>query len=378
MENSDNADGVYMFNNLLDEPIILDRNRVKRAYTGGKLLDQWQGTEPGEDSHMSEEWLISTVEVTNADKSTGEGLSMTETEEGRKVSLREIINSNPEGFLGQKHFAKYGNQIGVLARVGDPNVRLVIQAHPNRECARKYLNYAYGKSEAWYILNCRDIGQEKPHVYAGFKNGVTRDIWQRLFKKQDIQGMLNTLHKIVVKRGDVIFIRASMPHAIGPGVLFLELHEPSDYILRLEKKYLNIRTFADEEMHCGMGYDKLFDCFDYTTYTDKEILDQIMIAPKLIGKEDSYEEFVLLSQQQSNCFAIKKVLVKEKYILKNELGHCIVIVVNGSGRIRGTRKGKDIYKGQGIFIPAGLQKVVFRVDRGDLELVIGHPPILSD
>jgi mannose-6-phosphate isomerase len=361
-----------------DQPIVLNHNRVKRAYTGGKLLDQWQGIEPAVDSNMSEEWLISTVEVTNIDRSTGEGLSMTTTEDGQTVSLMSIISSNPEGFLGDKHYAKYGNQIGVLARVGDTNVRLVVQAHPDKTSAQKYLNYAYGKSEAWCILNCRNIGAETPHVYAGFKSGVTREIWEKLFKKQDVQGMLDAMHKIRVKRGDVIFIKAAMPHTIGPGVLFLELHEPSDYILRLEKKYLNIRTFPDDDLHCGMGYERLFDCFDYTTYTEKEILDQIMISPKTINEGGSYAEFKLLSHERTDCFAINKVLVEKKYTLVNASRHCIVVVVNGSGWISGGRNKKEIRAGQGIFVPAGLKRMTFEANSQGLEIVIGYPPVISD
>jgi mannose-6-phosphate isomerase len=334
-----------------DQPIVLNHNRVKRAYTGGKLLDQWQGIEPAVDSNMSEEWLISTVEVTNIDRSTGEGLSMTTTEDGQTVSLMSIISSNPEGFLGDKHYAKYGNQIGVLARVGDTNVRLVVQAHPDKTT---------------------------PHVYAGFKSGVTREIWEKLFKKQDVQGMLDAMHKIPIKRGDVIFIKAAMPHTIGPGVLFLELHEPSDYILRLEKKYLNIRTFPDDDLHCGMGYERLFDCFDYTTYTEKEILDQIMISPKTINEGGSYAEFKLLSHELTDCFAINKVLVEKKYTLVNASRHCIVVVVNGSRWISGGRNKKEIRAGQGIFVPAGLKRMTFEANSQGLEIVIGYPPVISD
>lgn len=44
-------------------PHVLELNRIKRAYTGGKLLDEWQRLEHAEDGNMSEEFLISTVEV---------------------------------------------------------------------------------------------------------------------------------------------------------------------------------------------------------------------------------------------------------------------------------------------------------------------------
>ena len=361
-----------------DQPILLNHNRVKRAYTGGKLLDQWQGIEPAVDSNMSEEWLVATVDVTNIDKSAGEGQSTTTDEDGRTVSLLEIIGSDPKGFLGEKHYSRYGSQIGVLARAGDTNVRLVIQTHPDKESARKYLNYDYGKSEAWYILNCRNIGGEIPHIYAGFKPGLTREIWESLFEKQDIQGMLDKMHKIPVKKGDVMFIAASLPHTIGPGILFLELHEPSDYILRLEKQYLDIGAFADDDLHCGMGFKNLFDCFDYRTYTDDEIRAHIMAHPKIIREEDGYREYSLLTHERTGCFAVNKAIVKGKFILDNHTGHCIVVVVNGSGRIDAGRLQRDIRKGQGIFVPAGLERLTFEPKADALEIVIGYPPKIGD
>ena len=361
-----------------DQPILLNPNRVKRAYTGGKLLDQWQGVEPATDSNMSEEWIVSTVEVTNIDRSPGEGLSTTTAEDDQVISLRDIISSDPAGFLGKAHHARYGSQIGVLARAGDTNIRLVIQAHPDTQSARKYLNYAYGKSEAWYILNCRNIGKETPHIYAGFKPGITRDLWQSLFESQDIPGMLDAMHKIPVKRGDGFFIRASMPHTIGPGVFFLELHEPSDYIFRLEKKYFNIRTFLDDELHCGMGFERLFDCFDYATYTEKEISDHIRVLPKVVSEGPGFTEFVLLSHEQTNCFAMRKVSVKEKYLLSNDSGHRILIAVEGRGRILAGPKIYQIFRGQGIFVPAGLKKAIIETDHQGLEIVVGYPPRIGD
>jgi len=373
-----NGGGAVMMSYSADQPIVLNHNRVKRAYTGGKLLDQWQGVEPATDSNMSEEWIVSTVEVTNIDRSTGEGLSTTTTADGRVISLRDVISSDPAGFLGKAHHTRYGSQIGVLARAGDTDIRLVIQAHPDTQSARKYLNYAYGKSEAWYILNCRNIGEETPHIYAGFKPGITRDLWQSLFESQDIPGMLDAMHKIPVKRGDGFFIKASMPHTIGPGVFFLELHEPSDYILRLEKKYFNIRTFRDDELHCGMGFERLFDCFDYSTYTQKQIYDQIMVRPRVVREEEGFTEFGLLSHEQTNCFAMRKVSVKEKYLLSNESGHCIIIVVEGRGRIRAGRKIYQILRGQGIFVPAGLKQALIESDHQGLEIVVGYPPLIGD
>ncbi len=83
--------------------------------------------------------------------------------------------------------------------------------------------------------------------------------------------MLKLMHKIDVHKGGVYFVPAGTAHCLGPGSVFLEIHEPCDYTFKVEKEYLPTRTFSDYEMHYGLGWDGLMDAFDYTTYTKEEI-----------------------------------------------------------------------------------------------------------
>jgi mannose-6-phosphate isomerase len=235
---------------LWKEPLILNHNRVKRAYVGGRLLDEWQGIEPARDGQYPEEFLISTVEVTNADRYPGEGMSKITLDDGREATLKEVIAHDPAAFLGEAYAKAMNGELGVLARVGDPTVRHVIQTHPKQELANRYLDFPYGKDEVWYVIKTRQIDGETNFAYAGFKPGLTRQKWQALFEAQDIEGMLDAMHKLDgVREGDVLLIPAGMPHAIGPGSLFLEVHEPCDYTFRMERKYLTGRVFSDHEIH---------------------------------------------------------------------------------------------------------------------------------
>lgn len=87
-------------------PHVLNLNRVKRAYIGGALLDQWQGLENPSDSNWSEEFLISTVEVTNEQKAAQEGLSTTDLPDGQRVTLSELIARDYNGYLGSRYAAE--------------------------------------------------------------------------------------------------------------------------------------------------------------------------------------------------------------------------------------------------------------------------------
>lgn len=364
--------GIDVFDDLSAQPLILNHNRVKRAYVGGKLLDQWQGIEPATDNHYPEEFLISTVEVTNEDRYPGEGLSTVTLPDGQEVPLRDIIASNPPDFLGQRFGQREEPGLGVLARVCDTIVRHVIQAHPDQAHARKYLNFPSGKTEAWYILNSRTIDGQTPHAYVGFKEGVTRAHWERLFETQDVQGMLEALHKVDVETGNVLLIEAGMPHAIGPGSMFLEVHEPSDYTFRLEKKYLD-RVFTDQEIHYGIGLEGLFDGFHYDTYSADEIVEKVFITPQLLATDGKSQHYTLITYQHTPRFAMDKYVVHGAIGISAHSEHRIAVVISGSGTFHYASGETPVQQGQGIFLPTGVKDLTLRSEMG-MEVVLAYPP----
>jgi mannose-6-phosphate isomerase len=109
------------------------------------------------------------------------------------------------------------------------------------------------------------------HIYLGFKEGITKEKWQELFEKQDVDGMLGCLHKFPVQKGDLWFVAGGVPHAIGGGSLMIELQEPSDLMVIPERVTPSGITLADSKLHGGLGFSKMFDCFEYKGFTAEEI-----------------------------------------------------------------------------------------------------------
>lgn len=236
------------------KPILFGDNRITRPYIGGKLLNEWRRMNPTEDSHNCEELLVTSIGAISKGHGEGYGISRTIHRQGL-VSLRNIIDSNPNGILGEKYNKRNPNNLSILARAGDTIVRLVLQCHPTEADAKKYFNSICGKTEAWYIARTRKVEGKENCVYAGFKKHVTRELWQDLCEKQDVEKMVDCLHKIPVKEGDIILIPAGMPHAVGPGCLFLEIHECSDITIRAERN-INGVILTDEEMFNGLSFNE--------------------------------------------------------------------------------------------------------------------------
>lgn len=240
-------------------------NRVRRAYTGGAQIDKFMGKAITEDSNRPEEWLASAVEAFNPDysKVENEGLSICSNGE----LFKAILDKNHEKILGKRLNSKYGGKTSILVKLLDSAERLVIQCHPTIEFAKANFGSDFGKTECWYILDAKP----EACVYLGFKEGITREKWISLFEKQDIDGMLDCLHKFPVKKGDLWFVDGGVPHAIGAGCFMIELQEPSDLMVIPERQTPTGRVLSDVKLHGGLGFEKMFDCFLYQGMSEQEV-----------------------------------------------------------------------------------------------------------
>jgi len=341
--------------------IRLKSTRVWRTYYGGRETEKWQGLENPQDGDLPEEWIASTVTARNPGREhiVGEGLSRIYSEDGKDITLKEIIESDPEGFLGKGHVKRNGSSLAFLTKIIDSLNRLAIQVHPTKDFSREYLHSEFGKTEAWYILGGRAVNGEEPYVLLGFKPGVTRENWKRMFDEQDIPGMQNALHKINVKPGEMYYIPGGVPHAIGSGCFLIEIQEPTDYTMRVERTTPEGRKINDFLCHQGVGFDKMLDCFSYDGYTKEQMLEQLKIAPnKTIDDENGSEE-LLIGQPHTDLFRMKRLSIIKS--LENNLSDtfCSAVVYSGTGKIEYGNESLNIKQGDLLFIPFGVDKVTW-------------------
>ena len=274
-------------------------NRVQRPFCGGKLLDEFLGIYPGTDGHYPERWICSATRSVD-----GKGIS--QTTEG--VPLTTV----------------YKEPVNILVKLLDSRSRLMIQVHPDNERAEKYFSSRFGKAECWYILDTRTIDNQEPYVYLGFKEHVTREHWEALYQAQDIAGMEACLHKIPVKKGDAFFIPGGLVHAMGSGVFFAEIQQPTDITLRVERISPDGRMMDDKGLHGGAGEKALFDCFDYHGCSREEILSRY----KLRLREDTVVD--------NDLFWMRDIRVAQSCLVRVD-SYAIVLVLEGAD------KGKEFF-----------------------------------
>lgn len=364
------------YNYLSSMPLLLQSNRVWRTYQGGMKIEEWQGKLEPADNSCPEEWVASTVKARNPGREANgdEGLSKIEID-GELVTLKQVIDSEPNAFLGEKHVQKYGNNMAVLFKVLDSKCRLSIQVHPDRNFSRQVFNSSFGKTEAWLVLGSRRIGQIEPYLLLGFKPGITKEKWRELFDRQDIEGMIDSLHRIPVIPGEVWLIEGGLPHAIGPGCFLIEVQEPTDYTIRVERTTTDGHKIPDTLCHQGAGFDKIFDCFHYESTSYEETVKKWRIEPRLVQSVQGAKVTELVGKEHTDKFRLYKYEVSDVLSCRDEQVFSIVTVISGSGKILFKNGQIPVTQSVQLFLPANLGDFTWLTDSGStLTLVRAYPP----
>ena len=278
----------------LDPPIRLRSARAWRTYTGGCLIDEMHGISSARDTHFPEDWIASVVRANNPGREdVVEGLG----ELASGGYLRDLVAADPASALGAAHVARFGASPAVLVKIIDAAERLAVQVHPDKERAQRHFGSPFGKTECWHIIGGRTVGGEQPCVYLGFRPGITRNAFEKAFREcsqisnvhksqmntnangncdlrfaNNSSSLLSLMHRLPARPGDTFLVKAGVPHAIGAGCLLVEIQEPTDYTLRVERVTPQGYRMSDLQMHGGIGFDAMFECFDYEGVTEAEAL----------------------------------------------------------------------------------------------------------
>jgi mannose-6-phosphate isomerase len=298
------------------KPLRLPPNQLHRFYLGGPRIAALRGT-PLEDDHTPEEWVGSANTSFGQDE---EGLSR--LEDGTFV--RDAIAADPEAFLGPEHVARYGTDPALLVKLLDAGERLPVHYHPGSAFAQQHLQSAHGKTEAWLIVEA-DPGAE---VRVGFKEEPDPDTLARWVADQDSEAMLDALHPLSVKAGDAVFVPAGTAHAIGAGILMVELQEPTDFSILLAHEWFGVSDEAGATL--GLGWDAAIQALD------RQATDAPEPSPTLPEAAAAYFRAEHLNARTTL-----------------DKGFSILVITGGSGKV-----GRlDVARGDTVLVPYGAGEV---------------------
>jgi mannose-6-phosphate isomerase len=198
----------------MNSPITFKPLAMERVW-GGRRFETLEGKVLPPDVPVGELWEV--VDREEAQSVVDCGLFEGQT-------LQSLWSNHRGEIFGADYLSMDAKRFPLLVKLLDAADKLSVQVHPPASKA-----VALGgepKTEVWYFLE----SQPGAVVYAGLKNGVMRDEFE---KRLDGGGVEETLHSIPVHTGESIFIPSGRLHAIGGGNLIAEIQQNSDTTYRV-------------------------------------------------------------------------------------------------------------------------------------------------
>jgi mannose-6-phosphate isomerase len=310
-------------------PIQLGSNQPRdRFYRGGHRISQFRGESPSP-PNTPEDWVASTVAVRDH---SPVGLTRLPTGE----LLVDAIANDPVAWLGPEHRAAFGADPMMLVKLLDAGQRLPVHAHPSDAFAAAHVGAAHGKVEAWYIV-------EPGEVWLGLNTDVEQTHLASVVDNQEVEHLLGMLNRVAVQRHDIVFVPAGVLHAIGEGVVLVEVQQPEDLSILLEWSGFDLDGRADG--HLGIGFETALTAVE-TSARD---------ARALIGSSLVSDEFFRFEPHLGTID------------LQLDAGYCVLVVLEGQARLDGV----PLRSGSTVVIPHSAGDLSLS---GEAAVLVVRPP----
>jgi len=317
---------------MYNEPIFLSPIYKERIWGGKKLKEEFDYDIPNDKT--GEAWVIAALPNGSNKIENGPLAGKTLLDLWKQHGELFNTDANPSG------------EYPLLVKVLDANDDLSVQVHPGDEFAREVEGVPYGKTECWYVLKAEPDAEIVLGHHAQTKeeleNMIEQGKWDELLRREK------------VSPGDFFYVPSGTIHAIGKGIMILEIQQSSDITYRVYDYDRTDDEGNKRELHL-------------------ERAKQVTAVPH----ERTQSERPV---QKENGLHIEK-LIGAKYFsvfhwhLDGEISRELtedflqVSVIDGEASIRVDGKSFQIQKGQHFIIPHGVKSYELE---GKAELVVSH------
>jgi len=299
---------------------------LREKVWGGKALVKNYNKKPASSAAIGESWEISAVSDYQSVISNG-FLAGNNIEEVIEVYMGDIT--------GDSIYEKFGNEFPLLIKFIEAREDLSIQVHPNNKLAKER-HKAYGKTEMWYILEC----EEGAKIYTGFRDGVTKELYQKAVTDGTVPDLLNVE---AAKPGDTFFTPAGRVHAIGAGIVLVEIQQTSDITYRIFDWNRKDSGTEKRELHTELALDAIdFNDSDHN----------------IIRKDPELNKSVnLVSCDFFNTdLIVFNTALKKEYYFNDSF--VVYICLEGEFNIIWDGESERVIKGETVLLPAQIKEVM--------------------
>jgi len=285
-------------------------------------------------------------------KQTGECWGISGHENGTNVVVNGTYKGKTLRQLWKNHRELFDNEKGaefpLLVKVIDAQDDLSVQVHPNDQYAKENEGYDFGKTECWYILDSEPGAELVMGHNASSREALEEQVnekkWDELFRR------------VKVTAGDFVYVPSGTVHAIGGGVVLLEIQQSSDITYRF---YDYDRPGTDgqlRELHiadsiaCSMVPHR-------DTTLNRPIWEEEGLTVEKLIKEDYFTVHRWSLKKQAGS------------IRRMNSSYQLVSVIDGLGQIQTEEAVHSVKKGDHFIVPSGVNR--YKIN-GDLTLVVSE------
>ena len=307
---------------------------------GGRRLDAWlEAPLPG--GPIGEAWLLSDRDDNPSRVSDGPFKGLT---------LAQLIAASPESILGA--LADRFKRFPLLLKYLDVSAMLSVQVHPSDADKDLLPNGEAGKTEGWVVLEA----QPQSRIYAGLKLGITKAELRAL----SLANVDDMVPSFTPAPGQGIFIEAGNVHALGDGVVVLEVQQNSDVTFRLyDWEHIDPKTGHTRPLQI----EQALACID---------LAQGALGPVVPEIEATYPS---RRELLFDCphFRLWRISGSAPFEVGTVDAPTVLVCINGSGNIEHNGLDFPMIKGAVTLLPAAAGVCRFWPERDTTVLKITVP-----
>jgi mannose-6-phosphate isomerase len=312
------------------QPLFLKPVFKERIWGGTTLKTEFGYEIPCEQT--GECWAIS---------AHSNGPSVVENGPFAGVTLDKLWSEHPEVFGNPKE-----KVFPLLTKILDANMDLSVQVHPDDAYALVHENGELGKTECWYIIDCKEDADMIFGHNAGTKEELIEQIqtgkWNEL------------LRRVKIKPGDFFYVPSGTIHALCEGTLVLETQQSSDTTYRV---YDYDRRDAEGKLR-DLHLEK---AIDVTTVPHQDY----HVSPK-VQKREGVNVITFVDEE---FFTVYKWEINGKANFSFDDQYLLLSVLKGKGKVAHNGEQYKLEKGNHLIIPYGFGD--FAIE-GNCDVIVSH------
>jgi Phosphomannose isomerase len=295
----------------------------EKIWGGNKIVKRF-GRKNTSSEKIGESWELSAVEGDDSIVTNG-------YLEGN--SLSELVEIYMGDIVGDKVYEKFGDEFPLLIKFIEANDKLSLQVHPNDEVAIER-HHSYGKTEMWFVLD----NEPDAELIYGFRAKTSKEEFRKALETNTFEKLLN-IEKTQAE--DVFYIPAGKLHALGRGLLVVEIQQTSDVTYRVSDWGRTDQNGKERELHIDLALDVI----DYSAET----------TGKVPYKKNKNHPVLLV---ESSFFKTNLIEFDQELTIDYNLIDSFVVYICIKGTafiVQDSGKSTKIKAGETILIPADLR-----------------------